>query len=485
MATTSVTLSAGWSGRFWPRTACSGSDTSLVCETGQCGPSSGGNIDCTVQGATANDATLFELSSAAAGGTDNFDVSLVSGYNVPVVVTVQLPADQAVWEPNTIYAAGTQIVETIGTDIFRFTAAGSSGTSGATKPDFPATWNAEVKDGPDIEWINTGPVCQTSGCVADLLATCPTELQVMVGGNMVACDAPANACVPTTATCHDDLPFYQCQNNAGVKDLFGNVMTLQSPNADTFVCFSEDDCPAGTTCQLDPAFEQGSFAFPSGAGLCTPVTQNGGCAPGDDGEPCPSRAFPFVEYRCHTLAGGGADAQVCVPSVISGFGDLWWNAANWSEVASTSCTDDGGCSGDQKCLAPPFMRGHAQCTQSQPNCACYSPKTCAVSTSAPNGNCPGPNQCLNQDGVPDRTDGVNCTTETCYCGPQGVYSGTCGPTNPGWNAAATGVGNWPAVFKAACPVAYAYQFDDPSSNWSCKNGQSDLVDYRVEFCLAP
>ena len=482
---TDLEIPAGWSGRLWARTGCSGSSDAFVCDTGQCGPPTGGDIDCTTQGATGNLATLFELFAAGPSGTDNFDVSLVSGYNLPVEVTVRLPTDTPGWSPETAYAAGAQITQKVGQNTFNFTNGGSDGTSGTAMPDFPGVTGESVADGPDISWTNTGPRCQASGCIADLLATCPSPLQVTSNDTVVACDAPANACVADSTSCNADLPYYQCQNNEGATDLFGNVLTLQSPNADTFVCFSADDCPGGTACQLDPTFE-GSLTFPAGTGVCTPVTQNGGCQDGDDGMPCPLRTFPFVEYQCATLSDVQSNAQVCVPPTTAGFGNLWWNAANWTVQSETSCTDDSGCSDDQKCLAAPFMGGAAQCTSTNGPCACYDPQPCSSGRGA-NDGCPGPDQCLNEDGVPDGSGDVSCDSETCYCGPQGVYSGACGPTNPDWNAAALAVGSdttgWPSIFKAACPVAYSYQFDDPSSNWSCLNTADQLVDYNIQFCV--
>lgn len=488
--TVELAMPPGWSGRFWARTGCSGTSDSFVCETGQCGPQSGGNIDCTAQNAAANQATLFELSAAGTSGTDNFDVSLVSGYNVPLTVTVNLPADTPTWAPDTAYAAGAQIVENVNGDNFRFTS-GPAGTSGSSRPDFPDQWLASVADG-TTSWTNTGPVCQDSGCTSDLLTTCPSQLEVTSGGGtLIACDAPANACVPTSAPCNGDLPYYQCQNNSGTKDLFGDVLTFQSPNAGTFVCFSADDCPAGTSCAMSPTFVSG-FELPAGAGVCTPVAQNGGCTPSDDGTVCPAIGFPFVDYQCQTLANVTANAQVCIPPTTSGAGDLWWNAANWTATSPNSCSGDSDCNSsadtaNNKCLAAEVAGGLPQCTDGAP-CSCYEPVPCSSSRGVDDG-CPGPNQCLNDVGVPDGTQGVDCTTETCYCGPQGVYSGSCGPTNPSWNAAAQAVGTsgtgWTSIFKSACPVAYAYQFDDPSSDWSCDNTGDALVGYEVQFCLAP
>ncbi|MGB5813463.1 MAG: thaumatin family protein, partial [Polyangiales bacterium] len=487
--TTTVNVAAGWSGRFWARTRCSGSDTEFVCKTGQCGPTSGSDIDCGKTKSTANLATLFEITTAGFNGEDNFDVSLVSGYNVPMIVTAVLPDDSAQWQANMSFDAGAQIVEMVGENTFGYTQSSATGVSGATEPVFPGTWTDSVSDGA-ISWINIGPVCERSGCQDDLNVTCPSVLQVLdgaggAGGAMpevIACDAPANACL--TGDCSDNLDYYQCQNNGGPTDLFSEVLVLQSPNAETYVCFSSDDCPAGTTCTLNPAFESG-FTLPMGTGLCLPVTQNGGCAPGDDGEICPDRDYPFVDYHCQTLSGEAANAQVCIPPKVTGLGDLWWNAANWTQVSPVvPCTADSTCTpsgANDKCLADAINAGQKQCPEGDSSCSCYTPNPCS-SARGTNSGCPDPKQCLNDTGEVDGI-GADCTTETCYCGPQGVFSGPCGPMNPDWNTAASDVGDWAKTFKTACPAAYSYQYDDPSSNWSCPNPSDDLVDYKIDFCL--
>ena len=501
---TTVEVDAGWSGRFWPRTGCSGTDAAFVCETGQCGAPNG-NIDCTVQQESANVATLFELASADVNGADNFDVSLVSGYNVPVTVKVQLPVNTQRWTASTSFAAGYQIIENVNGENFSFTNGGAAGTSSGTRPVFPDVWTGTVPDGSDIVWVNTGPVCETSGCRRRGIREekCPSALRVMsTGGKYIGCDAPANACAPVDAACHAHLDYYQCQNNGGAQDLFSKTLTLQTANAATFVCFGADDCPHGTTCQLDPEFAD-TYKMPKGSGLCTPVAQNGGCTPSDNGQACPAIDYPFVDYECHTLANVVDNAQVCVPPKTRGMGDLWWNAANWTHDAPptptptgspgptptpgptpspVACTGDGECASGQKCLTADIHGGLEQCPPGT-GCTCWYPKTCTAAT------CPGANQCLNVDGVPDgKSDGgnvVDCTTETCYCGPQGIYSGTCGATNPKWLQAARKISEpgaeWPRGFKQSCPVAYSFQFDDPSSNWSCTN-YGGLNDYRVVFC---
>ena len=88
----------------------------------------------------------------------------------------------------------------------------------------------------------------------------------------------------------------------------------------------------------------------------------------------------------------------------------------------------------------------------------------------------------------ENSDGQTCgPSDTCYCQSQAIYGGICGPTNPGWLAKASSITNaagatWPQSFKDGCPLAYSYQYDDPSSNWDCTNTQTGLNDYRVVFC---
>ncbi|WOL05935.1 thaumatin-like protein 1b isoform X2 [Canna indica] len=77
---------AGWSGRFWARTGCSASSgtDAWSCATGDCGS---GQVECRGAGA-APPATLaeFTLASSSSAGRDFYDVSLVDGYNLPVLV---------------------------------------------------------------------------------------------------------------------------------------------------------------------------------------------------------------------------------------------------------------------------------------------------------------------------------------------------------------------------------------------------------------
>ncbi|XP_066378400.1 thaumatin-like protein 1b [Miscanthus floridulus] len=81
-----MSVPSGWSGRLWGRTLCSTStDGAFSCVTGDCGS---GKQDCAGGGA-APPATLAEFTMDGSGGMDFYDVSLVDGYNLPMLVAPQ------------------------------------------------------------------------------------------------------------------------------------------------------------------------------------------------------------------------------------------------------------------------------------------------------------------------------------------------------------------------------------------------------------
>uniref|UniRef100_A0A0E0LX23 Thaumatin-like protein n=1 Tax=Oryza punctata TaxID=4537 RepID=A0A0E0LX23_ORYPU len=81
-----MSVPTGWSGRFWGRTLCSTDDAGkFTCVTGDCGS---GRQECAGGGA-APPATLAEFTMDGSGGMDFYDVSLVDGYNLPILVAPQ------------------------------------------------------------------------------------------------------------------------------------------------------------------------------------------------------------------------------------------------------------------------------------------------------------------------------------------------------------------------------------------------------------
>ncbi|KAK6135179.1 hypothetical protein DH2020_031075 [Rehmannia glutinosa] len=119
----------GWSGRIWARTGCTFDATGVgSCQTGDCG----GRLECNGLGATPP-ASLFEITLGIGDQKDFYDVSIVDGYNLPLV-------------------------------------AGPRGVYGG---------------------------CNATGCVADINMGCPRELQVIGSdegeGGVVACKSACEA----------------------------------------------------------------------------------------------------------------------------------------------------------------------------------------------------------------------------------------------------------------------------------------------------
>ncbi|KAJ6985728.1 hypothetical protein NC653_023624 [Populus alba x Populus x berolinensis] len=78
-----VKIPRSWSGRVWGRTLCSQDRTGkFSCLTGDCGS---GKVECLGSGAQPP-ATLAEFTLNGADGLDFYDVSLVDGYNLPMLV---------------------------------------------------------------------------------------------------------------------------------------------------------------------------------------------------------------------------------------------------------------------------------------------------------------------------------------------------------------------------------------------------------------
>ncbi|KAI4386815.1 hypothetical protein MLD38_004715 [Melastoma candidum] len=123
-----IPFPASWSGRIWGRTSCAQNATTglFTCQTGDCGSST---VECSGAGAVPP-ATLAEFTLDGANGLDFYDVSLVDGYNLPMLVAPQ----------------------------------GGKGGN-----------------------------CSITGCVADLNPGCPKELQVEGDGMSVACKSACEA----------------------------------------------------------------------------------------------------------------------------------------------------------------------------------------------------------------------------------------------------------------------------------------------------
>ncbi|GAU51516.1 hypothetical protein TSUD_234270 [Trifolium subterraneum] len=117
------TMPRSWSGRVWGRTHCShDSGGKFSCLTGDCVSST---MECN-RGNTSSPATFAEFKlNAKSSGFDLFRISLVNGYNLPMMIEPQVG--------------------------------------------------------------NESGNCMTTGCMVHLGTVCPSELKVMSGGDCIGC----------------------------------------------------------------------------------------------------------------------------------------------------------------------------------------------------------------------------------------------------------------------------------------------------------
>ncbi|RZB70233.1 Thaumatin-like protein 1 isoform B [Glycine soja] len=198
-ASTTIAAPASWGGRFWGRTLCSEDSTGkFSCVTGDCGS---GKLECSGNGA-APPATLAEFTLDGAGGLDFFDVSLVDGYNVPMLVVPQ----------------------------------GGSGEK-----------------------------CTATGCVGDLNGACPSELKVMGADGregVVACKSACEAFNSPQYCCSGAYGTPDTCKPSAYSAIFKSACPraysyAYDDKTSTFTCASADYtitfCPSPTTRSVSPS----------------------------------------------------------------------------------------------------------------------------------------------------------------------------------------------------------------------------------------
>ncbi|KAF8405389.1 hypothetical protein HHK36_010293 [Tetracentron sinense] len=192
--TKTLSAPASWSGRFWGRTLCSEDSTGkFSCVTGDCGSE---KIECAGGGA-APPATLAEFTLNGAGGLDFYDVSLVDGYNLPMLIVTQ---------------------------------------------------------------GGTGGNCTVTGCLADLNDACPSELKVSSsdGSNSVACKSACEAFGDPQYCCSGAYATPDTCKSSSYSEFFKHACPraysyAYDDGTSTFTCASADYlitfCPSLTTRQ--------------------------------------------------------------------------------------------------------------------------------------------------------------------------------------------------------------------------------------------
>jgi hypothetical protein len=253
----------GWQGRFWGRTGCTGTGNQLNCLTGQCG--NPGQLQCAQSG--ANGVTLFEPTFDA-GGVDYYDVSIGSGYNVPLEVD---PSDSSCVK-----------------------------TGGCTQ-DLNTTCPSALQV--------TGGACSTDAdCSASGL--CGNQGLCIIGC-LDPCDACGLASPPASLHCETFKDLYCCLGNQA-----GN-----SCNSASTTCFDDNDCANlangqfNGTCDLTTHLCNVPCSSDADCGTETCDTTIGQCKPPvyscSSVSDCPAVKAPQPAPSCSSVE--GFSESVCVP----------------------------------------------------------------------------------------------------------------------------------------------------------------------------
>ncbi|GAB4847543.1 hypothetical protein Ancab_026602 [Ancistrocladus abbreviatus] len=213
-----------WSGRIWARTLCTIDSTTnkFSCVTADCGS---GTVQCSGNGASPP-ASLAEFTLDGANGLDFYDVSLVDGYNLPLLI---MPV-------------------------------GGTGN------------------------------CTAAGCIGDLNQSCPTELRVVSsdyddGGEGVACRSACDALGDPQYCCSGAYATPSTCKPTSYSEYFKNACPTAYSYAyddatSTFTCAGADYvitfCPTATTTARKSSGQEtvspGPGLSPSTASVVIPAT---------------------------------------------------------------------------------------------------------------------------------------------------------------------------------------------------------------------
>lgn len=405
------------SGRFWARTGCTGSGSTLNCATGQCGGAGAGAADCTKAGMTeGNPANIFEVTTNAGsnGVSGNFDVSLVNGYTVPTWAAVTgsgCTRDR--------FGCQTNLLLNSCPAALQWTQSPISLAAGGSKA-LPCGGNTFCPSGQCVGGKTCLLGCFDPGdaCLQQASSAAPLKCNIAIpGASGTNCSGSSISSVPYLAMYL--AKNYGGQDKAGHTYSGDNIAQI-SANQGSPTCFGNDDCAASSPNCVTTGFPS-TYQPPAGTGVCLNLA-NGGSSNSYVGQ----------------VAGGAASCsqstsgKACGGPLPSGFS----NALGYT-CQPVTYTQTGG--GSQTAYA------------------------CLPSLAAGLGTC--------------ETSSTNSNTQN--------YAAAAGVTNPAWVTAGQQAGaNGKAyyqIFKTACPTAYSYQYDDPSSLFSCNS----VTAFAVTFCPHP
>ncbi|XP_069695498.1 uncharacterized protein [Periplaneta americana] len=244
-----------WAGRFWARTGCNFDDSGRGrCATGDCG----NKLHCNGL-AGQPPASLVEVSLRRFNELDFYDVSLVDGFNVPIQRSVNVEDSWAgrFWARtgcnfggsgygrcvtgdcgNKLHCNETEVMSLA--TVAEITLAGFGGKD-YYDVSFLSGFNVPVQIKPS-NGRGYQHRCGTAGCVNNLNPSCPNNLQVRKGNEIVACDNACYALNTDTDCCQGDLsPVEKCQSSDTTEHFKRNC-----PNACTY---ASDDTSCNFICE--------------------------------------------------------------------------------------------------------------------------------------------------------------------------------------------------------------------------------------------
>lgn len=438
---------ANFSGRLWPMTGCSFNSSGACpdpsvncCATGGCTTNTTGagtwGLNCANSGQPPMTVAEMTLSPS---GSDNYDVSMVDGFNVPVEITPGSGANP----PAKQYWCGNP--------------GGPASVSGLEGCPWRKILDSTCNGNPMLRVVNPAACTSNSDCVAP--STCN------LGTNVCQCTSDGGCAQGQICGVGNNqiISYLACGTFAGCttpKDLCGIGQYF-------------NHLPGGSAC---------TDASQCASNTCT----NGTCT-----------ASPADAFNCNQLYPGTVSCQTHAQCPIL-TGILF--------ASQAACA----CPGSTRCVQIPNSTSWTcQETCKKGQCAgqpCTSNADCITLA---NGTATGTfllcdlekgsttfQQCVSTNTSLFNTTGVNGAS--CYENPDATtLCGGC-PTSPAnklskdWPSAppcnnnntnwASAVQPWLAGFKKACPTAYSFPFDDPTSLFQCSTGTNNTMSYTITFC---
>eukprot|EP00127_Corallochytrium_limacisporum_P000473 Clim_evm2s14 gene=Clim_evmTU2s14 len=451
-----------FSGRFWPRTGCTFNssnecDADAVsgqsrncCATGGClskaGSASTWGLECVGGGQSPMTTAEFTVSQS---GTDFYDVSVIDGFNVAMEI---LPIGDF-----------NAVPDNSDPDYWCGNPGGTTPLTGLNSCPWDAVLNEETQCGghPELRVVDPVHAADANSCASPPLFN---------GG---------------TNTC-------QCEDDSDCSD---GICGVGNNNIVGYnVCGSFVGCTTGKAlCGIGAYFnhKQGQ----------EPCTDGGECASGTcvdnlcttspiDVLDCNTIYARTVEcdadHICPLLVGmefGSQEAcscpsgTTCAPINENDAGGLWSCRENCDNGKCTgpSCESNDDCLN----LVGTFMLCDTSSDDSDTFKTCVSTNTSLLSATGVSGQ-----SCYQTTNDVTSLCAGCPTVDENNLGSWPSSPAQCTKSNDDWTAAVK-----PAIdiYKKACPTAYSFPFDDPTSTFQCRGdsgGNSNMVAYQITFCPA-